>query len=146
MFRMMYFQICKRVCADAQFLVFRGPSLKLAETVPPNVARDIKSSGCIDCTCAGFTYCLHTLCSVASKMSWMMRNLSNNMDFANTDALKNVCLQQTSSSLLTSCSTIHCKWVCLCWWSIWMFQRLLTLSTSALTEHGVSQHLSLILQ
>lgn len=63
------------------------------------------------------------LCLVASKMSWMMRNLSNNnMDFSNTDALKNVCLQQTSYSLLTSCLTIHCKRACLCWWSIWMFQ------------------------
>ena len=55
---MMSFQIVKHVCVDAKFFVFRGPSPKLAKTAPPNVARDIKNSGCIDCACSGFTYFL----------------------------------------------------------------------------------------
>lgn len=63
MSRMMCFQIFKRVCVDAEFLVFREPSLKLAETAPRNVARDTKISGCIDCTCSGFTYFLFASCA-----------------------------------------------------------------------------------
>ena len=65
------------------------------------------------------TNCLLTLCLAASNIPWIVPNLRN-MDFAKTDVLKNIWLQQIM------CLTKPCYWVRPSGLSGWTFQKLLT--------------------